>query len=763
MPPSQYEFDLDNDPGWTTSGQWEFGEPTGNGADEAGYPDPTSGVTGEKVYGVNLDGDYAILLDGPHYLTTEPLNFSDVTNVHFAFSRWLNTDFPPYVAATIEASTDGTNWITVWANEEDVPIAEGAWSEFSMNISEYADEVETFYIRWGYEVADNLAYPYSGWNVDDIRFYADSRDAMRIAPRADFRASGYEGGPFTPDAIEWTVSNTSTSTLEWTVARDAAWLDLSSMGGELEGGASTSVVASLSDSIANALSPDTYAGSVVFSNSTSGFSAELQVELRVRPIPGVIEVRDSIAPEDDLNLPFGDVIIGTERTETITISNSAALHPLTIETISLTGFSEEQHGIAELRAEALPVRGAAQGANNGTGIVAEPLALRWAQVGAQASVANILIYADDPRHRAPNTYIDQALQAMGLPYEAYYEDEYEDFEGALTNGGRWDLVILAADYNSAPESTLGLLLNYVDSGGRLIAHAWNMGDGHPLWERMAASFVEEITEPPQPIYWWEPNHVLFNQPEAVPEFTGLSGNAFGIYGQYVEPVNDGVALAGYTPTATVDRAALIVANNGRTIFRGFMDGNNNADLDADGVPDGVELWENLITYSLAGLTFQFGNVPPLPFTLQPGEFATLSVTYAPQRLGTNYGEALILSDDATTPTNIVELSGAGVSDPLKISPRSGLLSIGRPGGPFDPAEIVYEFTNSAEVAMSWSASNTQDWVSISPASGVLAPEEAQSVTVQIVAANAPLVDGGITTLSCLAMRRPEQRINVRWS
>lgn len=746
MPPSQYEFDLDNDPGWTTSGQWEFGEPTGNGADEAGYPDPTSGVTGENVYGVNLDGDYAILLDGPHYLTTEPLNFSDLTNVHFAFSRWLNTDFPPYVSATIEVSTDGTNWITVWANEEDVPIAESAWSEFSMNISEYADEVEAFYIRWGYEVADNLAYPYSGWNIDDIRFYADSRDAMRIAPRADFRASGYEGGPFTPDTIEWTVSNTSTSTLEWTVARDAAWLDLSSMGGELEGGASTSVVASLSDSIANALSPDTYAGSVVFSNSTSGFSAELQVELRVRPIPGVIEVRDSIAPEDDLKLPFGDVIIGTERTETITISNSAALHPLTIETISLTGFSEVQHSIAELRAESLPIRGAVQSANNGTAIAAEPLALRWSQVGAQASAVNILIYADDPRHRAPNTYIDQALQAMGLPYEAYYEDEYEDFEAALTNGGQWDLVILAADYNSAPESTLDLLLNYVDSGGRLIAHAWNMGDGHPLWERMAASFVEEITEPPQPIYWWEPGHALFNQPEEVPEFTGLSSNVFGIYGQYVEPVNDGVALAGYTTTATVDRAALIVANNGRTIFRGFMDGNNNADLDADGVPDGVELWENLINYSLAGLTFQFGNVPLLPLTLQPGEFTTLSVTYAPQRLGTNYGEVLILSDDATAPTNIVELSGAGVSDPLIISPRSGLVSIGRPGGPFDPAEIVYAFTNTAEIAMSWSASSTQDWVSVSPASGVLAPEEAQSVTVQIVAANAPLVDGGYSDL-----------------
>ena len=35
------------------------------------------------------------------------------------------------------------------------------------HISEYADNQATVYFRWGYKVI-SAAYPYSGWNIDDI-------------------------------------------------------------------------------------------------------------------------------------------------------------------------------------------------------------------------------------------------------------------------------------------------------------------------------------------------------------------------------------------------------------------------------------------------------------------------------------------------------------------------------------------------------------------------------------------------------------------
>jgi len=43
------------DPGWSRTGEWAFGQPLGQGGDQYGYPDPTSGATGPNVLGVNLE------------------------------------------------------------------------------------------------------------------------------------------------------------------------------------------------------------------------------------------------------------------------------------------------------------------------------------------------------------------------------------------------------------------------------------------------------------------------------------------------------------------------------------------------------------------------------------------------------------------------------------------------------------------------------------------------------------------------------------
>ena len=42
----------------------------------------------------------------------------------------------------------------------------------------------------------------------------------------------------------------------------------------------------------------------------------------------------------------------------------------------------------------------------------------------------------------------------------------------------------------------------------------------------------------------------------------------------------------------------MLGNNDRTIFKGFIDGQNDKDLDNDGFPDNAELWINMIHYVL---------------------------------------------------------------------------------------------------------------------------------------------------------------------
>jgi hypothetical protein len=73
----------------------------------------------------------------------------------------------------------------------------------------------------------------------------------------------------------------------------------------------------------------------------------------------------------------------------------------------------------------------------------------------------------------------------------------------------------------------------------------------------------------------------------------------------------------------------------------------------------------------------------------------------------------------TTPT-------AGV---LAVSPAEGWSATGAVGGPFDPPSMTYSLTNSGGSSLDWTASKTQDWVSLSATTGTLGPGASTTVTV----------------------------------
>ncbi len=165
-----FETALDELPGWTAEGQWQFGIPAGLGGAEHGNPDPNAGYTGDNVYGVNLQGDYIVAADGPHYLTAGPIDCRLYRDVKLQFARWLNTDEADYVRAVIEFSPDGTRWATVWEHEDtEAGLTDDAWQVVVYSLGAMADHRESLYIRWGYEVKDMEAWPMSGWNIDDIK------------------------------------------------------------------------------------------------------------------------------------------------------------------------------------------------------------------------------------------------------------------------------------------------------------------------------------------------------------------------------------------------------------------------------------------------------------------------------------------------------------------------------------------------------------------------------------------------------------------
>ena len=164
-----FESTLDIDPGWTKDGQWEFGMPTGQGGGRYGNPDPASGHTGQNVFGVNLNGDYDTTIGGPYSLKTNPFNLIGYNDVKLRFWRWLNTDYVDYVKCSLEISLDGNIWSLVWQNPEREEIADSAWNSVECDISSLADGQPAVYARWTYRILRERAYPYSGWNLDDIQ------------------------------------------------------------------------------------------------------------------------------------------------------------------------------------------------------------------------------------------------------------------------------------------------------------------------------------------------------------------------------------------------------------------------------------------------------------------------------------------------------------------------------------------------------------------------------------------------------------------
>lgn len=165
-----YTFNLDNNPLWAVEGEWQFGQPIGDGGTH-GNPDPNSGYTGFNVFGVNLNGDYSTAVGGPYRLIAGPFDCTQYRDIKLKYSRWLNSDAPAYVASKVEASNNGSDWSVIWEASGASDITDDNWQDVEYYVGSVADGQDSVYIRWSYQILDSRAYPYSGWNIDDIQLW----------------------------------------------------------------------------------------------------------------------------------------------------------------------------------------------------------------------------------------------------------------------------------------------------------------------------------------------------------------------------------------------------------------------------------------------------------------------------------------------------------------------------------------------------------------------------------------------------------------
>ncbi len=121
---------------------------------------------------------------------------------------------------------------------------------------------------WGTMIGSNLMQA----------LLAPPTDHLVVTPPFGFSSFGPGGGPFTMTSQTYTLKNTGSTSLNWSLANTSSWLTVSSTSGNLSVGASTTVTISL-NSAANNFLIGNRSGNVTIVNQTDGTFQNRQFDL----------------------------------------------------------------------------------------------------------------------------------------------------------------------------------------------------------------------------------------------------------------------------------------------------------------------------------------------------------------------------------------------------------------------------------------------------------------------------------------------------
>jgi hypothetical protein len=117
--------------------------------------------------------------------------------------------------------------------------------------------------------------------------------SLSVTPTEGLNATGYNGGPFNPSEIIYTLENSSSVPIEWSLTKTQGWIDISKEGGVIDAGGSGTITISINSS-ANALSIGAYSDTLTITNITeSNRQVQRIVNLLIKPHNGILEVTPS--------------------------------------------------------------------------------------------------------------------------------------------------------------------------------------------------------------------------------------------------------------------------------------------------------------------------------------------------------------------------------------------------------------------------------------------------------------------------------------
>ncbi len=187
---------------------------------------------------------------------------------------------PPQVAVDIQASTtSGTAPLVV--NFQAVPrnagealpdatfnwnFGDGSATKNGTAVSHSFSSAGTFVVALTATLAGGVTV---GCDEVTVQVAANNPPAMAVTSTGGLVSSGLQGGPFSPNSVQYTLTNSGGASLNWTAAKTQSWITLSKTSGALAAGATDTVTVSI-NSTANSLAAAGYNDTVTFTNTTNG-------------------------------------------------------------------------------------------------------------------------------------------------------------------------------------------------------------------------------------------------------------------------------------------------------------------------------------------------------------------------------------------------------------------------------------------------------------------------------------------------------------
>ena len=546
----------------------------------------------------------------------------------------------------------------------------------------------------------------AGFIESDLSSYSmcPPPDALVVTPDAGLASQGYQGGPFTPSSTTYTLSNVGTNSLNWSAAANQPWVTVDSSGGTLTPGASTNV-AVLINANAQSLSNGTYNASVTFSNLATGFVQSRAVSLSVVAIPGSIFVLDSIPPEGDLLMPFGDVIVSVARTEQIMVINTDRSHSLVITNIALRAstYAEDfndglaQDWVPDIPANWQVVSGEYRAQSSSDDFMTSRYAgQEWADLTVQMSCRRTGDAGNSASVALRATADFDASVGSGYVFQITTSGYYGVWKQV---GGAF---IWLQSWTTSPAVSAGNnVLAAVAQGSRLSFYingtlVWSGIDTALTSGRIGLMGYSSVSYPT--------THYFDNVIVGAPLNLTALGAEQAWYNQQAAPGGQRAFAPAARGSGYPGKPDLLPAP-----------GTSLANLSATNGP-----WrlDNLITF---------------PYALPPRGVLTLDVTYLPAAVASNDAKVVIESNDADEPRVELQLSGQGIPDYLQVTPATDFVSQGPRGGPFSPGSTSYVLSNTSSSTINWAISHAQSWVNVSPTNGTLAANASARVTVALTA------------------------------